>query len=118
MRLIQVGLGGFGRRWMEVVLADRNWHYAAVATRSPAAQRFAAERTGLALERCTDSLAAALERAPEADAVLVTTPYFCHEDDVVTALRHGKHVLVEKPLTGNAASGERMRAAAAGAGTP
>jgi len=117
MQLIQVGLGGFGRRWMEVVLADRNWRYAAVATRSPEAQRFAAERTGLALERCTDSLAAALERAPEADAVLVTTPYFRHEDDLVTALRHGKHVLVEKPLTGNAASGERMRAAAAGAGT-
>lgn len=117
MQLIQVGLGGFGRRWMEVVMADRRWQYAAVATRSPEAQRFAAERTGLPPERCTDSLAAALERAPEADAVLVTTPYFRHEDDVVAALRHGKHVLVEKPLTDNAASGERMRAAAAGAGT-
>ena len=117
MQLIQVGLGGFGRRWMEVVLAARNWQYAAVATRSPEARRYAAERTGLALERCTDSLAAALERAPEADAVLVTTPYFRHEEDVVTALRHGKHVLVEKPLTGSAASGERMRAAAAAAGT-
>ena len=117
MQLIQVGLGSFGRRWMEVVLADRHWKYAAVATRSRQAQRFAAERTGLARERCTGSLAAALERAPEADAVLVTTPYFRHEEDVVTALRHGKHVLVEKPLTDNAASGERMRAAAAGAGT-
>lgn len=117
MRCVQVGLGGFGRRWMEVLLADRNWQYAAVATRSPEAQRFAAERTGLAAEFCTESLAAALERAPEADAVLVTTPYFRHEDDVVTALRHGKHVLVEKPLTADAAAAERMRAAAAAAGT-
>lgn len=117
MRLIQVGLGGFGRRWMEVVLADPEWQYAAVATRSAEARRFAAERTGLAPEFCTDSLTAALERAPEADAVLVTTPYFRHEDDVVTALRHGKHVLVEKPLTGSAAAAERMRAAAAAAGT-
>ena len=117
MQLIQVGVGGFGRRWMEVVLADRNWQYAAVATRSPEAQHFAAERTGLAAGRCTDSLAAALAAAPEADAVLVTTPYFRHADDVVTALRHGKHVLVEKPLTDNAAAAERMRAAAAAAGT-
>ena len=117
MRLIQVGLGGFGRRWMEVVLADRTWQYAAVATRSSAAQRFAAERTGLAAGRCTDTLAAALAAAPEADAVLVTTPYFRHTDDVVTALRHGKHVLVEKPLTDNAADAERMRDAAAAAGT-
>ena len=117
MRLIQVGLGGFGRRWMEVVLADPNWQYAAVATRAPEAQRFAAERTGLPAERCTGSLAAALEAAPEADAVLVTTPYFRHADDVVTALRHGKHVLVEKPLADNAGAAERMRAAAAAAGT-
>ena len=117
MRLIQVGLGSFGHRWMEVVLADGNWHYAAVATRSPKAQRFAAERTGLPMERCTGSLAAALATAPEADAVLVTTPCFRHADDVVTALRHGKHVLVEKPLTDNAADAARIRAAAADAGT-
>ena len=117
MRLIQVGLGGFGRRWMEVVLADRTWQYAAVATRLPEERRLAAERIGLAAGRCTGSLAAALAAAPEADAVLVTTPYFRHPDDVVTALRHGKHVLVEKPLTDNAADAERMRAAAAAAGT-
>ena len=117
MRLIQVGLGGFGRRWMEVVLADPRWQYTAVATRSPEAQRFAAGRTGLPAERCTDSLAEALQVAPAADAVLVTTPGFRHEDDVVTALRHGKHVLVEKPLTDNAAAAGRIRAAAADAGT-
>ena len=35
-KLIQVGLGGFGRRWLEVVLADPRWEYAALATRTPA----------------------------------------------------------------------------------
>ena len=112
-----MGLGGFGRRWLEVVLADPRWEYAALATRSPEARDAAARRAGLPPARSTDSLAAALEAAPEADAVLVTTPYFRHAADVVTALQHGKHVLVEKPLTDNAVDAERIRAAASAAGT-
>lgn len=111
--LIQVGLGGFGLRWLEVVLADPRWEYAALATRTAAVREEAARRAGLAPERAVDSLEAALAAAPEADAVLVTTPYFRHADDVVTALRHGKHVLVEKPLIDNGADAERIRAAAA-----
>ena len=116
-KLIQVGLGGFGRRWLEVVLVDPRWEYAALATRTPAVREAAARRAGLPPERTADSLAAALESAPEADAVLVTTPYFRHADDVVTALGHGKHVLVEKPLTDNHGDAERIRAAARAAGT-
>ena len=116
-RLIQVGLGGFGRRWLEVVLADPRWEYAALATRTPAVRAAAARRAGLPPERAADSLAVALAAAPEADAVLVTTPYFRHAEDVVTALRHGKHVLVEKPLTDNHAAAERIRAAARAAGS-
>lgn len=115
-RLIQVGMGGFGRRWMEVVLADPRWEYAALATRTAAVREEAARRAGLPPERAADSLEAALAAAPEADAVLVTTPYFRHAGDVVTALRHGKHVLVEKPLTDNRADAERIRAAARAAG--
>ncbi len=116
-KLIQVGLGGFGRRWLEVVLADPRWEYAALATRTPAVREAAARRAGLPSERTAGSLAAALESAPEADAVLVTTPYFRHADDVVTALGHGKHVLVEKPLTDNHGDAERIRAAGRAAGT-
>ena len=115
--LIQVGMGGFGRRWLEVVLADPRWEYAALATRTPAVREEAARRAGLPAERAVDSLEAALAAASEADAVLVTTPYFRHADDVVTALRHGKHVLVEKPLTDNGADAEHIRAAARLAGT-
>ena len=111
-----MGLGGFGQRWLEVVLADPRWEYAALATRSPAVREAAVRRAGLPPERGADSLAAALAAAPEADAVLVTTPYFRHADDVVTALDHGKHVLVEKPLTDNHAAAERIRAAGRAAG--
>ena len=45
---------------------------------------------------------------PDIDAVSVATPDFAHADPVVSALRAGKHVLVEKPLATSVADGERM----------
>jgi predicted dehydrogenase len=39
--------------------------------------------------------------SPDVDAVFVTTPNICHLSDVLTAARHGKHVLCEKPLAMN-----------------
>ena len=54
MRLIQVGLGGFGRRWMEVVLADPNCNTPPWRPRTGGAA-LAAERTVLPAERCTGS---------------------------------------------------------------
>ncbi len=45
---------------------------------------------------------------PGLDAVVVATPNCFHEDGVLAAARHGKHVLCEKPLAINAASARRM----------
>jgi 1,5-anhydro-D-fructose reductase (1,5-anhydro-D-mannitol-forming) len=46
--------------------------------------------------------------SPDVDAVFVTTPNICHLNDVLTAARHGKHVLCEKPLAMNADECRRM----------
>lgn len=43
-------------------------------------------------ELCTDS---------EVDMVYVATIHLVHFDHIVLALNHGKHVLVEKPMTMN-----------------
>ncbi len=51
-------------------------------------------------------------RLPEVDVVLVTTPNALHLPDVLTAIRHGKHVLCEKPMGINAAQCEQMVEAA------
>src|SRR5262249_3755707 len=41
---------------------------------------------------------AELCRDPELEAIYLATPHRLHADQVVMALEHGKHVLVEKPL--------------------
>jgi predicted dehydrogenase len=50
------------------------------------------------------------------DAVFVTSPDALHLPDVLLALKHGKHVLCEKPLGMNAAEVRQMLAAAKDAG--
>jgi predicted dehydrogenase len=41
-------------------------------------------------------------------AVIIATPNFLHPDIAITAARHGKHVLCEKPLALNAVDAQRM----------
>ena len=40
------------------------------------------------------------------DAVVITTPISTHYDLACRALRHGKHVFVEKPMTATTAEGK------------
>jgi predicted dehydrogenase len=54
----------------------------------------------------------ALVADPEVDVVYVATPHPMHHADALLALRAGKHVLVEKPFTMNAAEGEELVAEA------
>jgi predicted dehydrogenase len=54
----------------------------------------------------------ALVQDPEVDAVYVGTPHPMHHEDALLALRAGKHVLVEKPFTMNAAEAEELVAEA------
>lgn len=54
--------------------------------------------------------------SPEVDAVFITSPDAMHLDDALLAMKHGKAVLCEKPLTMNSAEAEEMAAAAKAAG--
>lgn len=58
---------------------------------------------------------AALLAHPDAEAVLILTPPAAHRDLTLAAFAAGKHVLVEKPLAIDIASGEAMVAAATAA---
>jgi len=48
----------------------------------------------------------------EVDAVWIATPNACHAEHTVTAARHGKHVIVEKPMAVSLDEAEQMIAAA------
>ena len=45
---------------------------------------------------------------PQVDAIAISTPVSTHFELAMEALRAGKHVLVEKPLTTNSVDGERL----------
>src|SRR5262245_14774501 len=67
------------------------------------------------VERWTTELDALLD-AKEVDAVIVATPNVHHAPAVLAAAERGKHVLCEKPLSLDIASGGRMVEACGKAG--
>jgi predicted dehydrogenase len=97
MRIVQVGVGGFGRRWAALLHASEAVELTAIVDPAEAARSWAAVNLGLAPDGCLASLDEALAR-PDWEAALVVTPPQTHHAVATTALRAGKHVLIEKPL--------------------
>ncbi|AZC14390.1 MULTISPECIES: Gfo/Idh/MocA family oxidoreductase [unclassified Microbacterium] len=54
----------------------------------------------------------ALVADPDVDILYIATPHPFHAENAILALEHGKHVLVEKPFTLNAAEAASIRDAA------
>lgn len=100
MRLIHVGLGGFGRSWAALARAAEGVALVAVADPDAGARARAAADLALPPAAIHPSLAAALAAEPGAgaEAVVVATPPETHRAVAATALAAGKHVLLEKPL--------------------
>jgi predicted dehydrogenase len=98
IRLIQAGMGGWGRSWAKV-LAQHQELVQVVACVDMQPEMLLQLRQDVGVEEgiCFLSLEAALA-AVEADAVLVTTPVGAHAPVALAALEAGKHVLVEKPF--------------------
>lgn len=97
MRVIQVGLGGFGQSWATIAQASPAVELAAAVDPSSAARSWASGELGLDSAMIFADLEGALD-AVDADAVLVITPPTTHHAVATAALRAGKHVLLEKPL--------------------
>jgi predicted dehydrogenase len=112
MRLIQVGLGGFGRGWASLLRGAEGVELAAVADPDPHAREWAATDLGLPPNGIYPALADAL-LAVDAEAVLVATPPETHRAVAEAALAAGRHVLLEKPLATAMEDGRALVAAAA-----
>ncbi|MGA8660649.1 MAG: Gfo/Idh/MocA family oxidoreductase [Chthoniobacterales bacterium] len=95
MRFVLAGLGWWGRSWANLLKTHPWVDFVATVDPSESAQSWS--RENLELTHFPD-LASAFDTI-KADAVLVTTPPNLHRRVTLEALRHGKHVLVEKPLS-------------------
>jgi phthalate 4,5-cis-dihydrodiol dehydrogenase len=96
-RKLKIGVAGLGRAFqlmLPTFIADPRISLVAAADpRAEARQKFASDfaaRTFCSVEEmCANS---------PADAIYVATPHHCHVENVVSAVREKKHVLVEKPM--------------------
>ena len=97
LRIGIAGLGRLGRRHARN-LAERVPGAQLVAACSPAGDELSWARSDLGLAAVYDDYAQLL-RAPGVDAVFLVTPTSLHAEQIIAALRAGKHVFCEKPLS-------------------
>jgi uncharacterized protein (TIGR00369 family) len=95
-----LGTGGIAAAFAADLRLTDSGVVVAVGSRSQAsADRFADEFAVAGRHGSYESLVA----DPQVDVVYVASPHPMHRDNAILALRAGKHVLVEKPFTMNAA---------------
>lgn len=113
IRLVQVGMGGWGRNWATNVIQPSE-EVALVACVDLNAEMLVQTQQLLNMpeERCFHSLQSALA-AVEAEAVLITGNLPAHVPLALEALQAGKHVLLEKPFAPTLAEAQRVVAMAA-----
>ena len=110
MRLAIAGLGGWGRNWSRLLFATDGYDIVDVVDPAPASREWAVENLRLDAAHTHASLDALAES--DAEAVLVLTPPDTHRAGAVAALRAGKHVLIEKPVSTNIADARAVIAEA------
>ena len=104
---VRLGVIGLGRGFMltlPALIEDQRFTLVAAVTTNDAKKKafetqFDAPVYADFAQLCAD---------PSVDAIYIATPHATHFDLVMTALQANKHVLVEKPLTINAAQAEAI----------
>lgn len=111
--MIRYGIAGFGlhgdKRLMPGFARAERSECVAIARRNADKARATAEKYGL---RHWFATTEELCRCPEVDAVFVASPNSIHLPDTLAAIRHGKPVLLEKPMAMNAEEARQMAEAA------
>jgi phthalate 4,5-cis-dihydrodiol dehydrogenase len=112
---VRIGVAGLGRAFMLMLptfRADTRVRLVACAApRAESRDAFEAEFGGTGY-----SDVEAMAADPEVEAIYVATPHQMHAEHVEAAARHGKHILVDKPLAVTLDDADRMVNAAEDAG--
>ena len=106
-KLIQAGIGRFGKGWLSVVQKSPDFELAALVDVSPQALDHAESITGIGKDRQFASLEQALNSV-KADVVLTVTPPAVHLEHTRLATAAGLHVVTEKPMSVDIASAREM----------
>jgi predicted dehydrogenase len=108
LRIIQVGMGGFGRNWYQTKVAPLA-EVESMAFVEPVEQtrEQCIRELGIKRELIFDSLEHAIS-AVSADAVLITASLPGHVPNARDALMAGKHVLMEKPFAPSVADARQL----------
>lgn len=106
VRLGIIGVGAMGARYAETILAGKvpRCELTAICAHEPAQLARFPHIPGFARSE-------ELIRSGLVDAVHIVTPHYSHTTIGTDALRHGLHVLVEKPISVHKADAERLLAA-------
>jgi predicted dehydrogenase len=108
LRLIQCGVGGFGRGWLaKHTRCSDDFELAAIVDISAEALEQAGAIATVPAGRRFRSLEAALEKVA-ADAVLTVTPPAAHVRHAELAFAHGLHLMTEKPIADTMEHARRM----------
>ncbi|MBQ2444973.1 MAG: Gfo/Idh/MocA family oxidoreductase [Oscillospiraceae bacterium] len=101
-----IGAGGIAdRRSIPGMLLDPQNEIVAVMDTVPAVAQKVAEKYGFP-HYFSD--AEEMLKTVDSDAVYIATPVFCHYDQAMLALKHGRHVFMEKPITLGAKEGKKL----------
>ena len=116
LRLIQCGVGGFGKGWLQNhTTQSEDFDLAAIVDLSQDNLAAGIEIANLPEEKAFSTLEEALG-AVEADVVLTVTPPVEHAQHARLAFAKGLHVMTEKPLADTIPNGKEMIALAKQAG--
>ena len=97
MRIIQLGIGGFGYHWSKVLQATPGAEVVGLVDVSQKALAAACDEFGYDSAICFPSLEAAMAAVP-ADMLLCVSPPLFHLEQITAATSGGLHVLCEKPM--------------------
>ncbi len=115
LRAVLVGCGGISRAWLDAIGPISDLEVVGLVDLEKAAARRRADEYDLRDALVSTDLRATLETV-RPDVVFDCTVPEAHVDVTLEALRHGCHVLGEKPMADSLANARRMVAAAQEAG--
>jgi predicted dehydrogenase len=107
MRIVQVGLGGWGWSWVDVVWGSPHWELVGIVDRDRATLDRAISQNGLDPAIAFTSVAECGEMV-QADAALIVVPPELHAAVTREVAALGWHCLVEKPIADSVADARAM----------